>query len=481
MTQSRGAISGLYWALAQNWSSRVITLAIFVILARLLSPDDFGKAAAVILVVNLLMIFSELGYSDAIVQRRDLTPADVTLPFVAAMTVSVLGGTLCYIFSDDITAQLRVEGVSDYLRVACFVCPFVTLSVFQEAHYKRGMNYRALAIRTMFATCVSGCVGIATVLAGFGAQGVILQQITVSVVSAAWLWWRPVWKPPGTMETRSFVPITLFGLAIAGNKILDFVIVRSIDIVILSVHGPAALGLYTAGARIYFTALQVLTGPIIDFALVAASRMEGDTSRLGRSYLPGVRASALIASPLFIGAAAIAPEVTVAVFGPKWAASATVMMPMMLMGAIQCIQSPNTSYFSALGKPEYVIYLNAIKMLAVYPVLIFTGGYSFDVIIALFCLAQLVTTPLSYALIVKMIKVPAGAIVNSILPPLVICLTGLICVHYLRYELSPHIENAALRGIILAAVFYGIFAVGVLVFIRGRIMEVMRAMRVHGN
>jgi O-antigen/teichoic acid export membrane protein len=402
---NRKVASAFLWSFAQSWGNRILIFLLFLILARLITPAELGLASTVALILLILSQIAEFGYGQALVQRRELGSHDVNLPFFTAIALSLLAAAALIVFRFEIETAAELAGLAALLPAAAVSLPIATASAIQEALYKREFDYRALALRMLVATALSGVVGVSAALAGYGALSLVLQTLALYVVSAVWLWRHPKWTPTFRGELASWRQLTSFSAHVLGSRMLEFATTRIIDVLVLTLHGIVALGLYTVGARLYQTLMQLLTTALGDVSLSALSRMTDDREGLISAYLKSVTASATIATPAFVAMSVMSSEITVALFGSRWAGAASVMWPLMLLGAVQTIQFANGAYFVALGKPSYTFYLNMLKLAALAPAMLLIPTRGIEDLTIVFVLGQLTITPLTFWLVVRLLGV----------------------------------------------------------------------------
>ncbi|WP_375305419.1 lipopolysaccharide biosynthesis protein [Bradyrhizobium sp. A11] len=464
-------VVALFWSLAQNWGGRALSFVLFLVLARLLNPADFGLAALVAFILLLLSSIAEFGFGDALIQRRTLTPADVTLPFFYSFAASTLLAVLIALLAQDIERWLGVQGLAPLLTAASLSLPIGTATLFQEALYKRQMDFRVLAVRTMVATAVSGVVGIACAYAGFGALSLVIQVVVQSAISGLWLWSQPRWLPMRGHDMKSFRELSGYSIHVVLNRLLDFAIVRTIDMIILTLYGVAALGIYTVGARVYIILMQLLTQAVMDVALSALSRIAHERDRIAAAYLRSVSLGALVGSPVFVLLAAIAPEFSLLLFGAKWAGSEAVMRPLMLIGAVQTVQFVNSAYFGALGKPNYVFLLNILKFCAVVPAMFLLPSRDIGQLATIFAFSQLVVTPVTFALALRLLGLSWG----QFLRPIAGCLCAIVLAYgavVLCREATPGM-NPYLRIGLLSSCFGVTYLTGLLLLWRKQVLSLI--------
>ncbi|GGE01183.1 lipopolysaccharide biosynthesis protein [Aureimonas endophytica] len=449
----RRAASALLWSSIQSWGGRVVSLLVFVLLARLLNPADFGLASSAFLIMTLLNLVAEFGCSDAIVQRRDLRPADVNLPFYVAMTISTTLATSMVIFAPQIASLMEVPGLTPYLRGAAMITPFMTFTSFQEFMYRRALMFRQLAVRTILGTIVGGIVGVGMAFAGFGTWSLICQFAAQTIVGAIWVWHAPVWKPSLELHPKSAMEIGAFGSRVVTKFVVDFATGKSVDFIILVVYGAAALGLFTVASRLYLLLLQLLSTSISSVVLSMLAKISDDLERVRRLYIRSTSICTSFGTPVFVGLAAIAPEVNHLMFGEKWAGADRVMIPLLLIGGIHCTQSINGAYLTAVGRPQTLLNVTIVKALVVLPPLYFIRFDSVAATADFYALCLLAITPIDFFVTLRGLKLDWKAVVRPLGIPFLACIAGFALSLAVRNEVSSLPDNTILRAIIMGSSF----------------------------
>lgn len=469
--------SGLLWSLVQSWGVKGLNLLLYIVLARLLSPTEFGIAAAVALVLLLQQLVAEFGFGEALIQRAVLSKQDVTLPFVVGVSASVLLSLIVALFAHQIAHLINIPDLAPYLIVASLFAPLATATAFQESLYKRDLDYKPLAIRQFVALILSSVIGVGFAVYGMGAWSLIIQAVISSVISMVWLWRKPRWLPNRQYDFVSFRAIGKFGASVFSTRFIDFGATRSIDFVIVTLHGAVALGLYTIGSKLYQTAMELLFRAFMDVSLSALSRIAHDRIRLSGTYRRVVTTSSLFGTPVFFALAALSPEITHVLFGFKWAGSELVMAPLMLIGGMQCIQFANGPYLTAIGKPHLTLWLTLIKLAAVLPAIIFVPSGSVGQLVEIYVLALLVVTPFTFGLVAKELGIRVRDIVIWIAPGLTSAGIAYLSVSAARGTILTFGMSTMLQLCVLALLFWVVYVVLVMMVARVRVYETVRFMR----
>jgi O-antigen/teichoic acid export membrane protein len=460
----RRALSGLFWSMLQNWSGKGLGFVLFLVLARLLTPAQLGVAAAVSIVTVFASLIAEQGFSDAIVQRRDLSDADANLPFYSALFASTVLAMAVVLLSAQIEHWLNVPGLAPLLSVASATLPLGALSMFQEAFYRRHLLFKQVAVRMLATSSLAGVVAVVCAYAGMGSWSLVVQALVMNALNVAWLWYRPMWRPGRELRTDSYKQIVRFSGSVLASRVLDIVGTRSIEVLIVGLHGPAALGLYAVGSKVLQTLMQLLSSAVTNVSLGALSRMSHDLERLRRAFLQTLAASSALAMPVFVAGAALAPEFVSVAFGGKWAASIPVMQVLMLLGALQCVQFVNGPTFSALGRPDYLAWMALLKASAAIIALLVVPTADVVQLTAVYAMSQLVTTPLTYVWLVRSLDLRLRTIAGEVVPFYMAAAAAYLAVYFARGQLVTDAGGMPMPILLisLAALFALVYALGVL-------------------
>jgi len=431
-----GAIAtrGIFWSLVQNWGAKLFTFVLFVILARFLTPTDYGLAAAAASVLLLIGLVAEFGFGDAIVQRRDLRPEDVNLPFFFSVGVATSLALIAALMAGTIESWLGVPGLGPIITVACAIAPVTAISAFQEMHYRRQLAFRQLALRVLVANLVAGPVAIILAYLGAGVWSLIAQTYLSTIVGLIWLWGRPRWWPGLRLEWKSFVELARFGASVVSLRLLDFAATRLVEIIIIGRFGIAVFGLYAVGSRLYQVLMQLLQSALNDVSLTVLSRIASERERMGGIYLRAIMIAAYLAAPVFVLAAALAPEICGLLFGRHWAGVDAIARPLLLLGAVQSVQYLNGAYLSARGRPSVVLRVALVKYGTMIAGMLLVPTAGVVELVTLFALLQLVATPLSFWAVGQELGLAWQRIIATLAPSALACIAGYGAVALLRWQ-----------------------------------------------
>lgn len=296
-----------------------------VILARLLSPTDYGLQSMVITLTGFVSLFKDAGLSVATVQRKDLTQEQISTLFwinlalgaFLALLVAAAGPFLARFYKDPRLLAITVASSTVFL--------FNSLSVQHRALLDRAMRFTTSVKIDILCATAASMVAIFMAALGFGYWSLICQTISLSIVGTVAAWIAMPWlpgRPRHASEVRSMVR---FGGTVTLNSFVVYVAYNTEKILLGRFWGADALGLYGRAYQLATLPVQQLIGAAGGVAFPVLSRMQSEAERLRRTFLKALSLMVSMTIPVVIGCAIFAHEIVRVVLGEKWMAAAPVL------------------------------------------------------------------------------------------------------------------------------------------------------------
>ena len=346
--------SASLWTMAGSLAGQVSSFVIFVILARLLSPYEFGLVAFLALFIDLSRGVIVGGIPEALIQRKTWSVAAAHTAFWLNMASTLTFVALAF------GGALLIQHSSGSSPTAwLFVVLSLTLTIdgaraVHEAYLQRHFSYKLLALRTVLASIVGGVVGIVAALVGFGVWALVVQRLVTSLVQTATVWRLADYRPEFAMARDEIRPLLSFSSKVMVGRLIGQMNSRLPDFVIGSVAGPSALGLFRVASRSLNFLVQSLVIPLHTTTLSAFARLK-DREAVARAYTRFTQVCAIVLFPAFLGSAAIAPDFIRLCFGEKWSGSAWIMAALSLAVFYRALFQFFQPAMQAIGKPQRAI------------------------------------------------------------------------------------------------------------------------------
>lgn len=358
------ARKGAVWSVLQIGGRQLISIGSTAILARLVTPDDYGLLGMVTTLTALLLVFSDMGLSWATVQRKELSQAQVSNLFWLNAVAGLLLWGLCILLAPWVAsfyARDELQAVTVALG-ATFVLGGLAAQPF--ALMTRRMQFKQIAKIEIAALAAAAMAGVAFALMGWGYWALVSQALVgqgVRLLLALFSAELALQRPRGGVGTTSLVR---FGGLLAINGLLIY-FARNLDNVLIGkVWGTDALGYYN---RAYFLMLlpsMLATGVLTGLMVPTLSSFQNDPARFGSAYRRAVRLVAFFGCPIAVGLALTAPEAVRLVYGEKWGAVVPMLMWLSIAGVTQPIYNTTGWLFTAAGKARLYLALTAFNAAA---------------------------------------------------------------------------------------------------------------------
>jgi O-antigen/teichoic acid export membrane protein len=364
-------ITGMAWAAWGKGAYTVLQLGVLAIMARLITPAEFGVVSAAILVIGFSTVFSQLGLGPALVQRADLEQRHLDTAFSTSVLFGLLLGTIIWLGAPAAAGFLRMGEVRPVLRVLAGLFPLQGFSVAAESMLRRDLRFRWLANLDVLSYGLGyGGVGIALALAGWGVWALVAGQIAQSLVrTGALLLQRPPRFPP-SLEGRAFRELLYFGGGFTVARAANYAAVNGDNMTVGRFLGPQALGFY-GRAYSLMSAPAYAFGTVLDQVLFPAmAKVQNDPLRLAKAYRRGVSLIALLVLAPSAALILLGPEFIEVILGRRWA-PAVASFQILALGMLF-----RTSYkmSDSLARSTGVVYQRALRQI-LYAALVLLGSW----------------------------------------------------------------------------------------------------------
>ncbi|MCF4970487.1 MOP flippase family protein [Nostoc sp. CMAA1605] len=441
------ALLGVFWSAIESWGRQAISFGVFFLLARLLGPQTFGLVALASIFLNFLQVFVDQGFSQAIIQRKELEPEHLDTAFWTNLGMGTFLAIITISSADLIGNFFKEPAIIPIIRWLSVSFIFIALSSVQNAILQRQLAFKSLAKRTLIGVFIGGIVGVTMAFMGFGVWSLVAQQISSSLVQVLVLWrvcdWRPGWK----FSQRHFHDLFSFGVNVLGMNIFNFLNRRSDDFLIGYFLGSVALGYYTVAYRLLLVVTELLTSVISKVSLPTFSRLQEEPERLRHALYEAIKLTSLITFPGFFGLVILAPEIVKVVFGEQWLASIPVMQVLNLVGILYAYFYFNGSVIMAVGKPAWKLALDGVQ--AVSNIIAFAIAVQWGIVAvaAAYVIRSYLMSPLTVWVVWKLVRINIFTYLRQGAAPLAATITMLGAIFTVKYFLSSLINSGAILAI----------------------------------
>ncbi|MGF1591277.1 MAG: lipopolysaccharide biosynthesis protein [Pleurocapsa sp.] len=440
MSLKQKAFTGLIWSIIENSGTQVFSLIIFLLLARLLTPETFGLIALANVFLAFMQIFLDQGFAKALIQRENLEPEHLDAAFWSQVGCGVLLTTITF-FGAGLVAEV-FEQPKLILILQCLSLIFIinSLSRVHNALLSRKFAFKIIALRSLWGTLISGIVGISMAFAGYGVWSLVTLNIVAELVSGIFIWWAVDWRPKWRFSVKHFQDLYSFGIYLFALKFIQFFDKRSDNLLIGYFLGEVALGYYAIAYRILEVMTQLLIKTVDKVALPTFSRLQTEPERFRRLFYQTTQFTSLIAFPTYLGVVVFAPELIVSLFGEKWIPATVAMQILAVEGIVLSVSLFNKSVFMSMGKPSWTVKISILNATANLIACLIAVRSGIVAVALAYVISSYLVFPVSQWAVNKLIKIKLTSYFKQFVTPIISSAIMIAAILTVKHFLSPVID-----------------------------------------
>lgn len=371
-------ITGAKWKMLTLLVSEGSRVVVALVLARLLTPEDYGVAGIAIVTTSFIVLFTDPALGTALVQRKQITEEDRSTIFWTTVAIGVVA-TLAGIALSGVVADIfNAPEVAPLFAVTSLSFLFNSLAVAPTALMIRKLAYRSLQIREIMATGAGAVAALTVAIAGFGPWAIVANWLVFSAVSTLLVWLLSDWAPRLMFSRESLRSLGGFGVKVFGARTMMWANVNVDNVLVGRFLGPTSLGAYSLAYNVMFLPMARIGIPLTQVVSPVFARMQDDAARLESAWLRSKRLSTALLIPSFLVVLVTAPDLVNVVFGSKWHAAILPLQFLCVAGVAHSLVALHFSIVQACGQGNALLRLNMI--VSIVTISAFVLGLPFGIV-----------------------------------------------------------------------------------------------------
>ena len=451
MSLAESAASGAKWSLISVTGRRLTSLVTSIVLARLLSPTDFGLVAMAAVFIGFIEILRDMGTGAGLVQTSRPTDELLSSVFWLNLGLGLVATGLLFSTAPLAATLFREPRLTSVLQALSVSAVFAALSVVHTSLLMREMRFQRLAIAELTGSLAGGSLGIVLALRGYGVWSLVWQSVCSALMISGGTCLASGWRPRFVFRLPSLKSIFAFSANLTGFNILTYFARNADNLLIGRYLGAQDLGFYDLAYRVMLNPLHLVSWSLGRALFPVYARMQTDHARLGATYLKVTHAIALIVFPMMLGLAAVTEPFVQTVFGPAWSSVTPLLLILGPLAAYQAIGTTVGHIYQATGRTDLLLRWGAGASTLL--VASFVVGLQWGLVGVAGCYA-IVSYALAYPAFkipLKLIGLPVSQVVNAVIRPLVCSLIMLIVVFALHRFLPDTLSAPVLLSVLVPA------------------------------
>jgi O-antigen/teichoic acid export membrane protein len=366
---------GLKWTFLDQVLSQIIFLVFGIFLARILTPSMFGIVGMITIFSNFAVLFVDLGFSAALIQKKEVTTAHFSSVFWFNLGAGLLLYFLFYISAPFISKFYNQPELIQLIRVICLSFIITSFSSVQANILIKELQFKKKVIINWVAMLVGYLVAFIMAFRGFGVWSLVIMTLCTSFINTILYWIISKWVPLFIFEWKKIKELSNYGLNFLGDTSVNYWSRNFDNFIIAKVLGSTDLGIYSRAYSLMLLPLRNITTIVTKVMFPAFSQKQDDIQLLKKYYLNIIQYIALITFPLMIGLSLVSKEFVLLFFGNKWSAMIPILSILSGLGAIQSIVSLNGLIYNSLGKVNIAFKVSIFSNIAL--IIAFTIGVNY--------------------------------------------------------------------------------------------------------
>ena len=371
-------VKGLGWSAADNIIKIGVTFVVSIVLARLLSPDEYGLIGILTIFISIFNFIVDSGFTNALIRKQDATDKDYSTVFYTNLAVSILMAAVFFLSAKPISRFFEREELVSLTQVMSCIVVINALCMVQKARTTKAIDFKTQTKVTAIASIVSGVVGITMAYMGFGVWALVGQQIISQLLTTIFFWIFNRWMPKLIFSWESFREMWSFGWKLLASGLIDTVWKEIYQVVIGKCYAPATLGLYTRAKQFSDLCSSNLTTVIQRVSYPVLSSIQDDKARLKAAYQRVIKTTMLPTFVLMLGMAACAKPMIICLIGEQWLECVPMLQIICTFGMLYPLHAINLNMLQVQGRTDLFLKLEIMKkIIAIGPLLlgVFVGIY----------------------------------------------------------------------------------------------------------
>jgi len=369
MSLKQKTVTGLIWSFIENFSSIGISFIVGIILARLLSPKEYGLLGMITIFISISQSFIDSGFSQALLRKQNCTPEDYSTVFYFNIIASVSFYFLLFFCAGYIGLFFHEPMLKDLIRVLGLGLIINSLTLIQSTQLIKRVNFKLQTKISIVSSILSGMISILMAYSGWGVWSLVVSAISRYLISSLSLWFWSNWRPIWCFSIYSLKELFTFGGNLLVSGLIDIIYRNVLTLIIGRYYSAAELGYYTRADQFQAlpsSNLQTIIGRV---SLPILLTIQDDIPRLKEAYKKIIKGTMFFSFMLMLGMVAIARPLVFTLIGEKWEPSVIYLQMLSLIGMFYPLHAINLNMLQVQGRSDLFLKLEIVKKIVASPVL----------------------------------------------------------------------------------------------------------------
>lgn len=361
MIDKNSTLKNFVWRFAERCGAQIVTFIVSIVLARILTPEDYGKVALITVFTTIMQVFVDSGLGVALIQKKDADDLDFSSVFYFNFVICLVLYAAMFFASPFIANFYNDSSLTPIIRVISLTIVISGVKGIQQSYVSRNMLFKRFFYSTLGGTIFSAILGIALAYTGFGVWAIVAQQLSNTTIDTLILWLTVKWRPKKMFSWERLKGLLSFGWKMLASSLLDTVYGNIRSLIIGKLYSSSDLAYYNQGKQFPNVVVTNINTSIDSVLLPTMASVQDDSQRVKTMTRRAIKTSTYIMAPLMMGLAFCAEPIVRLVLTDKWISCVPFLRIFCITYMFYPIHTANLNAIKAMGRSDLFLKLEIAK------------------------------------------------------------------------------------------------------------------------
>lgn len=455
---NKNVVNNFIWRFAERCGAQAVTLIVSIVLARILTPGDFGTVSLVMVFTTIMQVFVDSGLGTALIQKKDADDLDFSSVFYFNFAVCLILYAVMFMAAPLIAGFYNDTSLILIIRVISLTIIISGVKGIQQSYVSRNMLFKRFFFATLGGTIFSAFLGIGMAYAGCGVWSIVAQQLSNTAIDTLILWVTVKWRPKKLFSWKRLKGLLSYGWKLLISSLLDTVYNNLRNLIIGKIYTSADLAYYNQGDKFPKVIVTNINASIDSVLLPSMAGEQDHRDRVKSMTRRAIKTSTYIMAPLMMGLMFCAEPVVKLLLTDKWLPCVPYLRIFCFTYMFWPIHTANLNAIKAMGRSDLFLKLEIVKKIMGLTLLLLTMRISvmamaYSLIVSGIC-SQVINSWPNW----KLLNYNYFEQLRDILPSIIIALIMGIIVYFVGFLRLPTIVILLIQVLAGAAIYIGVSA-----------------------
>lgn len=447
------AVTGVFWTGIEKLSVQLIQFAFGIVLARLLSPEDYGVVGMLTIFIAIASTFSDSGFASALIQKQSCSDLDYSTAFYFSFFVSIFCYLFLFLLAPCIADFYKMPLLESVMRVYSLSLIVGAMSSVYQTKLKINLRFKELSLISLFTMLITGIVGLLLAFCGCGVWALVFQSLIGSLFSLLCFVFILRWIPSFQFSRESFSHLWNFGSKLLASGLINTIYANMYALVIGKYFSPSNVGYYNRARQYASLPLQIINDVTVKVNYPVLAKFKDDDEQLLRSYKRLMCVPLYLLYPALIGLALVAEPLVTLMIGEKWLPCVPFLQILCVGYLFTPLTSLNLNLLYVKGRTDLVLKLEFIKKPIAFSILFFTLQYGIYALVIGKSIYEFVAFSINCYYTKKILGYGLIQQLKSLIPIFFNCVLMGLCVYFFMSMFNSNFLKC-LFGVLVGVISY---------------------------